>query len=191
MAVLADDPGTGRELLAALCASPGVAAQVVDGPVEVLVTAAATVDRALALCRRHDAGPPGRTVLLVADVFDPVAVRAAVNAGVRTMLRRSDASPRQLVAAIEAARHGETRLPSEAVVRLLGAQADPSVSALLTARQIDVLALMAEGHGNAAIARRLRCSEHTVKNAGYELMARLQARNRAQAVARAVRTGLV
>ncbi|SCF29776.1 DNA-binding response regulator, NarL/FixJ family, contains REC and HTH domains [Micromonospora echinospora] len=191
MGLLADDPGAGRRLLAALCARPDVAPQAVDGPVQVLVTAAATVDRALALCRHHDANRPDRPVLLVADVFDPAAVRTAVDAGVRTMLRRSDASPRSLVTALGAALNGEARLPSEAVVRLLGASAGPSVSSRLTARQVDVLALMAEGHGNAAIARRLGCSEHTVKNAGYELMARLQARNRAQAVARAVRTGLV
>jgi len=54
-----------------------------------------------------------------------------------------------------------------------------------------VLRLMAEGHGNAGIARLLHCSEHTVKNVVYEIMARLQARNRAHAVARAVRHGLI
>ncbi|WP_246214074.1 response regulator transcription factor [Kitasatospora viridis] len=61
----------------------------------------------------------------------------------------------------------------------------------LTARQTEVLALIADGHGNAAIARQLSCSEHTVKNVIYELMARLQARNRAHAVAHAVRDGLI
>lgn len=50
---------------------------------------------------------------------------------------------------------------------------------------------MAEGDGNAVIARTLRCSEHTVKNVIYELMGRLQARNRAHAVAHAVRCGLI
>jgi DNA-binding NarL/FixJ family response regulator len=61
----------------------------------------------------------------------------------------------------------------------------------LTPRQTTVLALLANGYGNAAIARRLGCSEHTVKNVVYELMGRLQARNRAHAVALAVRAGLV
>jgi DNA-binding NarL/FixJ family response regulator len=61
----------------------------------------------------------------------------------------------------------------------------------LTARQAAVLGLMAEGDGNAVIARTLRCSEHTVKNVIYELMGRLQARNRAHAVAYGVRCGLI
>jgi len=61
----------------------------------------------------------------------------------------------------------------------------------LTPRQSAVLGLMAEGDGNAVIARTLNCSEHTVKNVIYELMGRLQARNRAHAVAHAVRGGLI
>jgi DNA-binding NarL/FixJ family response regulator len=50
---------------------------------------------------------------------------------------------------------------------------------------------MAEGLGNADIARVLCCSEHTVKNVIYDLTARLQVRNRAHAVACAVRRGIV
>ncbi len=56
---------------------------------------------------------------------------------------------------------------------------------------LTVLALMAEGHDNAAIARELDCSQHTVRNVIYDLTSRLQVRNRAQAVACAVRTGLI
>jgi DNA-binding NarL/FixJ family response regulator len=67
----------------------------------------------------------------------------------------------------------------------------PSAASPLTARQTAVLDLMAEGHGNTVIALTLSCSEHTVKNAIYELMGRLQARNRAHAVAHAVRHGLI
>ncbi|WP_236656084.1 response regulator transcription factor [Streptacidiphilus jiangxiensis] len=61
----------------------------------------------------------------------------------------------------------------------------------MTIRQTAVLDLMADGHGNAVIARTLRCSEHTVKNTIYDLMSRLQARNRAHAVAHALRHGLI
>ncbi|MFJ2822782.1 response regulator transcription factor [Streptomyces toxytricini] len=100
---------------------------------------------------------------------------------------------------------GDGRMPYPALVRLLGAAAahapDPAAAPgaraagadvpRLTARQTAVLTLMAEGHGNAVIARTLSCSEHTVKNVVYELMARLQARNRAHAVARAVRHSLI
>ncbi|WP_236652095.1 response regulator transcription factor [Streptacidiphilus neutrinimicus] len=61
----------------------------------------------------------------------------------------------------------------------------------MTSRQTAVLDLMAEGHGNAVIARTLSCSEHTVKNTIYDLMSRLQARNRAHAVAHGLRHGLI
>ncbi|MEU9179047.1 helix-turn-helix transcriptional regulator [Streptomyces sp. NPDC048550] len=111
---------------------------------------------------------------------------------------------------------GDGRMPYPALVRLLGAattagtaidtaaaagtatasapgprSAAPPDAPRLTARQTAVLTLMAEGHGNAVIARTLSCSEHTVKNVIYELMSRLQARNRAHAVACAVRHSLI
>ncbi|MFE2146815.1 response regulator transcription factor [Streptomyces sp. NPDC059456] len=109
---------------------------------------------------------------------------------------------------------GDGRMPYPALVRLLGAAttagaatapgsaagttaaaprsaAAPPDAPRLTARQTAVLTLMAEGHGNAVIARTLSCSEHTIKNVIYELMSRLQARNRAHAVARAVRHSLI
>ncbi|THA41225.1 LuxR family transcriptional regulator [Streptomyces sp. A1547] len=69
--------------------------------------------------------------------------------------------------------------------------AAPPDAPRLTVRQTAVLTLMAEGHGNAVIARTLSCSEHTIKNVIYELMSRLQARNRAHAVACAVRHSLI
>ncbi|MEU8838178.1 helix-turn-helix transcriptional regulator [Streptomyces roseus] len=103
---------------------------------------------------------------------------------------------------------GDGRMPYPALVRLLGAatsataaaagadtpaprSAAPADAPRLTARQTAVLTLMAEGHGNAVIARTLSCSEHTIKNVIYELMSRLQARNRAHAVACAVRHSLI
>ncbi|MFE6842837.1 response regulator transcription factor [Streptomyces sp. NPDC057686] len=114
---------------------------------------------------------------------------------------------------------GDGRMPYPALVRLLGAATTPGTAIgtgsgsaaagaaaatapgprsaappdapRLTARQTAVLTLMAEGHGNAVIARTLSCSEHTIKNVIYELMSRLQARNRAHAVACAVRHSLI
>ncbi|MCC0095317.1 LuxR C-terminal-related transcriptional regulator [Streptomyces flavotricini] len=107
---------------------------------------------------------------------------------------------------------GDGRMPYPALIRLLGAAtsagatspgapsastpaarsaAAPPDAPRLTARQTAVLTLMAEGHGNAVIARTLSCSEHTIKNVIYELMSRLQARNRAHAVACAVRHSLI
>jgi DNA-binding NarL/FixJ family response regulator len=142
--------------------------------------------------------PGGGPLLLVADTFTAAGVRRAVRAGAVAMLQSAEATPERLLTAVHGARHGEGRMPYGVLVRLLGeGDADaaerrrPAPGSPLTARQTAVLTLVAEGHGNAAIARELSCSQHTVKNVIYDLMARLQVRNRAHAVAHAVRTGLI
>ncbi|NED34270.1 helix-turn-helix transcriptional regulator, partial [Streptomyces sp. SID8499] len=95
------------------------------------------------------------------------------------------------------AHRGEGRLSHLALARLLDGSPAPAGPGRppgapgLTGRQLDVLRLMADGHGNEAIAATLRCSRHTVKNVIYELMGQLQVRNRAHAVAHALRTGLI
>jgi DNA-binding NarL/FixJ family response regulator len=167
-----------------------------DGSADtVVIAAAATVDEALETCRSG-----GHSTLLVADTFSAPGVLRAVRSGVRTMLRSADATPAQLEAAVRSAHDGDGRVPHEVLVRLLGGPpaapprdrrrpAGPVPS--LTARQSAVLALLADGLANADIAEVLCCSEHTVKNVIYDLTARLQVRNRAHAVAYAVRRGLV
>ncbi|MFJ9952069.1 response regulator transcription factor [Kitasatospora sp. NPDC091207] len=142
--------------------------------------------------------PDGAPLLLVADTFTAAGVRRAVRAGAVAMLQSTEATPERLLTAVRGARHGEGRMPYGVLVGLLGPVRDgaaaprrPAPDSPLTARQTAVLGLVAEGHGNAAIARELSCSEHTVKNVIYDLMARLQVRNRAHAVAHAVRTGLI
>ncbi|MET8948547.1 LuxR C-terminal-related transcriptional regulator [Streptomyces sp. NPDC004542] len=142
--------------------------------------------------------PGGGPLLLVADTFTAAGVRLAVRAGVVALLQSAEATPERLLTAVLAARYGEGRMSHGVLVRLLdeagGGDAEhrrPAPDSPLTARQKTVLALVAEGHGNAAIARELSCSQHTVKNVMYDLMTRLQVRNRAHAVAYGVRTGLI
>ena len=69
---------------------------------------------------------------------------------------------------------------------------DPQVlGEALTARELDVLALLAEGLPNKAIAVRLAISDQTVKFHVASLIGKLGAANRTEAVRRAVRRGLV
>jgi len=63
--------------------------------------------------------------------------------------------------------------------------------ALLTDRELNVLALIAEGNTNSAIARSLHLSAATVKTHVAHLMHKLKARDRAHAVALAYRSGHV
>lgn len=156
-----------------------------QSPAPVMITAAATIDRALGL-----AGPT-TPALVLAERLNPGELRRALRAGVRAILPLNDLNVQRLGAAARAAGHGDARIPYDILVRLWSGQRSGSAVSALTPRQTAVLALVAEGHGNAAIARALSCSEHTVKNVVYEMMARLQARNRAHAVACGVRAELI
>ena len=61
----------------------------------------------------------------------------------------------------------------------------------MSKRELHVLRLVADGHATSHIARELAYSERTVKNILHDVTTRLQLRNRAQAVAYAVREGLI
>jgi len=73
-----------------------------------------------------------------------------------------------------------------------GAAGSPSAAGrMLTARELDVLAAMADGASNKAIARRLGISFHTAKFHVAAILAKLDADSRTEAVARAAHLGLV
>ncbi|MEU3859609.1 LuxR C-terminal-related transcriptional regulator [Streptomyces sp. NPDC028722] len=165
-------------------------------PQDVLVAVGNTVEGAIGACRP---GLPGghERLLVVADVLSRHGALEALRVGARAMVLSAEATPERLSAAVHSAHRGEGRLSRLALARLLDASPEPAGSGrrpgapTLTGRQLKVLRLMADGHGNEAIAATLRCSKHTVKNVIYELMGQLQVRNRAHAVAHAVRTGLI
>lgn len=110
--------------------------------------------------------------------------RAVPRSGPHASLARN-VSAEELAAAVTAVSHGMTVLGPGRVV-------DPSaVYDALTAREIEVLRLAADGLTNRAIARRLGISEHTVKFHMSTLLAKLQAVSRTEAVSVAVRRGLL
>ena len=104
-----------------------------------------------------------------------------------------DAPPEELAAAVAAAGQGLIVLPKTLTERLLQEPA-PSVGELseaLTAREREVLDLLAHGLKNAEIAGELHISEHTVKFHISSLYAKLGVNNRAEAVSRGARHGLI
>jgi DNA-binding CsgD family transcriptional regulator len=96
-----------------------------------------------------------------------------------------DARPDQIDAAIRAVAAGLiVRLP-DAMDAGFGAMRETDSHALLTPRELEVLATLAEGMTNKAIARRLNISLHTVKFHVESLFRKLGARTRTEAVAKA------
>lgn len=183
-------PGPGAERIRALAQRAGLRTGGADPhTVCVGVVVAPDADRALRAPR------PTGPVLFVCDTVTPEGRRRALRTGA-VVVAAAGLTPDALLHAVHRAARPLPSIPWPELSGLLSTgmrctEPGPGGAPRLTARQISVLRLMAEGHGNADIARLLGCSEHTVKNVVYEVMARLQARNRAHAVAHAVRGGLV
>ena len=109
------------------------------------------------------------------------------------------APPQQLIDGVRAAFAGDALLAPEITRRLLdrfirrpppGRHIPPEL-AELTARELDVLRLIAEGRSNAEIAAALYLSEATIKTHVNHILTKLRLRDRVQAVALAYRTGLM
>jgi DNA-binding NarL/FixJ family response regulator len=104
-----------------------------------------------------------------------------------------DAPPEELAAAASAAAQGLIVLPRSLTEQLLQERASPveELSEPLTAREREVLELLARGLPNRLIAVELHISEHTVKFHLSSLYAKLEVNNRAEAVSRGARHGLI
>jgi DNA-binding NarL/FixJ family response regulator len=132
---------------------------------------------------------PGASVLAL--VPDEVAAGVAWRLGCRAILsRQSDED--QLAAAIVAVAEGllviSPALSALLTVDKAGGDAPPTD---LTPREIEVLALLAEGLTNKAIAHRLSISDHTVKFHVNAILNKLEAQSRTDAVVRGTRLGLI
>ena len=106
-------------------------------------------------------GAPGATVVAFGSSPDPELARAAVRAGARGFLH-AGMPPQQIARAVSVALSGEVVLP-RALLRALVERERPADLSVLSARQREVLGLVAEGLSTSQIARRLYLSESTVK----------------------------
>ena len=172
----------------------GIASQLRGRP-EVLVVDDETTRAAKALQRN---GCP-RVVMVITRLDDP-GLLAAVEAGACGLLRRSDAVPERLAAAVESAASGDGTVPPDLLGRLLAQMGRLHRQVLaprgltfsgLSEREITVLKLVADDLDTAEVANQLFYSERTVKNVIHDVTTRLNLRNRTHAVAYAVRQGLI
>ncbi|MFF4059023.1 response regulator [Streptomyces sp. NPDC001668] len=148
--------------------------------------------------RRIRAEYPGTQVVVLTTFGDDESLFPALKAGARGYLTK-DAGGDEIVRAVHSVLSGDAGLSPSIQRRLLERLSDPEppqpVSAEtpdgLTAREVEVLALIAEGLSNQEIARQLHVSTATVKTHINNLFAKTGIKDRAQAVRYAYAKGLV
>ncbi len=154
---------------------------------------------ALSLIRSLHRDGCSRVVLVVTRLED-AGLLSAVEAGACGILRRSEACPDRVAEAVITAARGDGSVPPDLLGRLLSQVSRLQRQVLaprglslngFTEREVDVLRLLSEGWDTAEIAGKLAYSERTVKNVIHDITARLQLRNRAHAVAYAMRAGVI
>lgn len=139
-------------------------------------------------------------LVVVCSQFDDGALMRAVELGVSGLLRRGEASPERLSAAVVAASRGNGAMAPDLLGRLLEQMSRLQQHVLapmgispngFSKREIEVLRLLAEGYDTTEIAAKLTYSERTIKNVIHDVTSRLHLRNRSHAVAFAMRNGVI
>ncbi|MFJ3914295.1 response regulator transcription factor [Streptomyces vinaceus] len=212
--VVADDQAAVREPLAAVLAlaegidvvaaaanGTEVLAAVAAGPVDVvLMDLRMPVMDGIETTRRLAGEHPEVAVVVLTTFADDDSILGALGAGARGYLTKN-AGRQDITRAILAAAAGQSVLDREVQDRLLatartkmpppdGPPSDAPLPEDLTPREREVLALIGQGLPNRGIAERLFISEATVKTHINNLFAKAGIRDRADAVRRAISSGL-
>ena len=140
--------------------------------------------------RAVHASYPNTQILALSSFQEGEQVREALQAGAIGYLLK-DIAPDELAAAIRSARAGRRSLAPEAAEALIDAATEPAPDYDLTDRQIEVLRLLAKGHSNAEIARDLTISLATARFHVSQILSKMDAANRAEAAALAVKHHLI
>lgn len=128
-------------------------------------------------------------VLMLSMHDDAGYVRQAIRLGAMGYLLKS-VGLEELVRAVMHVTSGQAYLQGELTGALVD-RSDRSPDVRLSPREAEVLTLLADGYGNKQMARHLRISEATVKTHLRALYQKLDASGRAEAVATAMRVGLI
>ena len=159
-------------------------------------------DVVLAAVEAHHDEPPEDLIALAARDGAPAMVVLApdlqstwtgdaLRSGIRAVLP-GDLGPREILAAVEAAAAGLAVLHPQDIPALVADRPLPAAQLqTLTPREVQVLAMLAEGHGNKTIAWKLGISEHTAKFHVASILSKLNAGTRTEAVTLGIRRGLI
>lgn len=137
--------------------------------------------------RRLRALPDAPRVLVLTNYDTDADILGAIEAGASGYLLK-DAPPEELLAAVRLAAAGESALAPAVSSRLAAAD---GAGQRLTAREAEVLTLVAEGRSNREIGRALFLSEATVKSHLVHIFTKLDVGSRTAAVARARELGAI
>jgi len=129
--------------------------------------------------------PDARFIMLTTSEGD-VEIHRALEAGARSYMLKS-MPPKEVIEAIRQVHAGKKRIPQEIGARVLEHYSDET----LTTREIEVLQQIGGGNRNRDIGERLFISEETVKVHIKHIMEKLGASDRTQAVAIAVKRGII
>ena len=163
-------------------------------------------DVVLAAIAVDELSPPsnGRApaLVLLTSEAQPAWTPEALRLGVRALLPRH-ASAGEILAAVEAAASGMAVLDPRELETLLAGNAGNALAGsampvqalseprVLSARELEVLRMMAEGAANKTIAWKLNISEHTAKFHVASILSKLNASTRTEAVTLGIRRGLI
>ena len=129
--------------------------------------------------------PDARIIVLTTYTGDVQVVRA-LKAGARAFVLKAKVN-RELLESIRAVHAGQKRISPEIVAEIAGHAGDSELSA----RELDVLRLIAAGNANKAIAVRLAITEETVKSHVTNILAKLRAKDRTHAVTIGLKRGII
>ena len=129
--------------------------------------------------------PEARIIMLTTFEGD-VEIQRALEAGARAYLLKN-MPPKELVEVIRQVHAGKKRVPPQLAAQLAEHMSDEP----LTSREIEVLRQIAEGNRNRDIGEKLFITEETVKVHIKNIMGKLGANDRTQAVAIAIRRGII
>ena len=133
---------------------------------------------------------PETEIIALTSVLESEAVVGAVKAGAIGYLLK-DTQALELRRAIKAAAAGQVQLSPQASAYLIREVRAPETTEALTAREMEVLRLLALGQSNKEIARHLSIVEDTIKIHVRHILSKLGVQSRTQAVLCAMRLGLI
>jgi DNA-binding NarL/FixJ family response regulator len=170
------------------------------GDADVLLVLAPAITADLLRNLRTTVTGRGIPIAAVLERMGDVDLLTAVEVGLRGVVWRSQFTPARFAALMQTVGAGNSEFPREVQSRLVNDTVELQRTVLtprgiaasgMELREVEVLALIAEGLSTAEIAEKMQYSERTVKNILSGVLSRLKLRNRTHAVAHALRSGIL